>query len=180
MTLSDNSPAVRDAAVDLIGKYVVQRSEWAEQYYPLIAERVFDSGLGVRKRVVKLLRDMFATADVPEVRVKICRKLIQATQDEDDGVKDLALKSLCEILYPTSGFNPDNTAALLVDILNENKKLDPTLESALEGVSHFADSSRLCFRSQSSVWLQATTTVSLRLLTRSSTVWLMPPSRHPL
>lgn len=135
LTLSDSSPAVRDAAVDLIGKYVVQSSGWAIQYFPLIAERVFDSGLGVRKRVIKLLKDMFAVTESADVRVKICRKLIQATQDEDDGVMDLALKALGEILYPTADFNPDTTAALLVDILNEYKKLDKSLESALEGVS---------------------------------------------
>jgi cohesin loading factor subunit SCC2 len=38
--LSDPSPAVRDAAVDLVGKYVVQKPNLATEYYPHIAMRV--------------------------------------------------------------------------------------------------------------------------------------------
>lgn len=41
--LSDPSPAVRDSAVDLIGKYVVQKPNLAEEYYPFIALRVLVS-----------------------------------------------------------------------------------------------------------------------------------------
>ena len=38
--LSDSSAAVRDAAVELIGKYVVQKSSLAAEYYPDLALRV--------------------------------------------------------------------------------------------------------------------------------------------
>jgi len=119
--------------VDLIGKYVVQSSEWAEQYFEIIAARISDTGLSVRKRVVKLLRDMFSVAENKDLRISICRILTQFSQDEDDGIKDLALKSLSEILYPSS-FVPDETAALLVEML-ELKGFEQPLEHALEGVS---------------------------------------------
>lgn len=92
--LADSSPAVRDAAVDLIGKYVVQKAELALQYYPHIALRVTDSGLSVRKRVVKLLRDIFNSVEDEDLRVKICCKLIVASEDEDDGVKVSQIEAL--------------------------------------------------------------------------------------
>lgn len=38
--LSDSSPAVRDAAVELVGKYVGQEPSLAADYYPQIALRV--------------------------------------------------------------------------------------------------------------------------------------------
>lgn len=38
--LSDTSPAVRDSAVDLIGKYMVQKPILASEYYPHIALRI--------------------------------------------------------------------------------------------------------------------------------------------
>jgi cohesin loading factor subunit SCC2 len=121
--------------VDLIGKYVVQRSEWADQYFPTIAERITDSGLSVRKRVVKLLRDMCAAADNEATKVKICVTLIKAVEDEDDGIKDLALKSLSDILFPSS-FKSTTTAKLLVDILDETRSSEEHLvKRALEGVS---------------------------------------------
>jgi cohesin loading factor subunit SCC2 len=36
----DNAISVRSAAVDLVGKYVLERPEFASQYYPMIAERI--------------------------------------------------------------------------------------------------------------------------------------------
>ncbi|EJT46679.1 IDN3-B protein [Trichosporon asahii var. asahii CBS 2479] len=132
--LSDSSPAVRDAAVDLIGKYIVQRSELADQYFDHISMRVTDAGLGVRKRVVKLLRDMFNVTNNDEVKTNICCKLIEATNDEDDGVKDLAVKSLTEILCPPSNFDPAQAAALLVDVIKDYRGKDESLKAALEAV----------------------------------------------
>lgn len=38
--LSDPSPAVRDAAIELVGKFVVKKPKLAEDYYPQIAARV--------------------------------------------------------------------------------------------------------------------------------------------
>lgn len=38
--LLDNSVAVRDAAVELIGKYIIQSPEVASEYYCRIAERI--------------------------------------------------------------------------------------------------------------------------------------------
>jgi hypothetical protein len=38
--LSDGSPAVRDIAVDLVGKYIVQKPTLATEYYRHIADRV--------------------------------------------------------------------------------------------------------------------------------------------
>lgn len=38
--LLDNSPAVRDAAVELIGKYIIQSPEVAADYYSRIADRI--------------------------------------------------------------------------------------------------------------------------------------------
>lgn len=36
----DSSPAVRDAAIELVGKYIVGRRDLAIEYLPKIAERV--------------------------------------------------------------------------------------------------------------------------------------------
>lgn len=38
--LLDHSTAVRDAAVDLIGKYMIDSPVVAREYYPRVAERV--------------------------------------------------------------------------------------------------------------------------------------------
>ncbi|KAG8798144.1 Sister chromatid cohesion protein 2, partial [Serendipita sp. 400] len=73
--LLDNSPAVRDAAVELIGKYVVQQPQVADIYYEKVADRILDTGLGVRKRVIKLLKIFYTSTGDVSRRVDISSRL---------------------------------------------------------------------------------------------------------
>lgn len=97
--LLDNSAAVRDAAVELIGKYVLQLPEVANDYYEKIADRILDTGLGVRKRVIKLLKVFYQSTTEIGRRVDISARLANRMLDEDDGVKDLAIKTLEELWF---------------------------------------------------------------------------------
>lgn len=86
MRLGDQAPSVRDAAVELIGKYVVQNPEVAAEYYPPLVRRIYDTGLGVRKRVIKLLKGIFENSD-QTIKLDICSKLIGLVEDLDESVK---------------------------------------------------------------------------------------------
>ncbi|KAH7925870.1 hypothetical protein BV22DRAFT_1088167 [Leucogyrophana mollusca] len=97
--LLDSSPAVRDAAVELIGKYMIDSPEVAGDYYHKIAERIADTGLGVRKRVIKLLKLYYAVTDNVERRIDVTTKLVLRMLDEDDTVKDLAIKTVEELWF---------------------------------------------------------------------------------
>ncbi|CAE6449430.1 unnamed protein product [Rhizoctonia solani] len=97
--LMDSSPQVRDAAVDLIGKYLVLSPELVDDYYPQIANRIADTGLVVRKRVIKLLKNLYGLTDNHQRRVDICTKLVLRLFDEDDGIKDLAINTLEELWF---------------------------------------------------------------------------------
>ncbi|WVW81234.1 hypothetical protein I302_103225 [Kwoniella bestiolae CBS 10118] len=134
--LSDPSPAVRDAAVELVGKYIVQKPKLAAEYYPHIALRAMDTGLGVRKRVVKLLKGIFPNMEIRDIKVDICCKVIELTDDQDEGVKELAIKTFTELLY-TSG---EDAAGMLVDILGDFRGNNGLLERAMDGVSTECDS----------------------------------------
>ncbi|CAG8468626.1 1853_t:CDS:10 [Ambispora gerdemannii] len=95
--LQDNSPAVRDAAIDLVGRYLAQKPEITEQYYQIISERIKDTGLNVRKRVIKLLRDIYLKSTDQSVMIDIGCKILLRINDEDDHVKDLAFKTIQEL-----------------------------------------------------------------------------------
>ncbi|KZW01563.1 hypothetical protein EXIGLDRAFT_738517 [Exidia glandulosa HHB12029] len=97
--LLDNSPAVRDAAVELIGKYIIQSPELATEYYYRIADRIADTGLGVRKRVIKLLKTLYPATDDLSRQVDIASRLVLRQLDEDDTVKDLATKTIEELWF---------------------------------------------------------------------------------
>ncbi|KAH9961425.1 hypothetical protein BGW80DRAFT_1438760 [Lactifluus volemus] len=100
--LLDSSPAVRDAAVELIGKYVIESPEVASDYYQKIADRIADTGLGVRKRVIKLLKAFYGATDDIKRCTDICTKLVLRMFDEDDTVKDLSVKTLEELWFPSA------------------------------------------------------------------------------
>jgi len=113
--LLDSSPAVRDAAVELIGKYMIESPEVVGDYYAKIADRIAvrtlvngkflsadnlqDTGLGVRKRVIKLLKQYYAGTEDHCRRVDIATKFVLRMLDEDDTVKDLAIKTVEELWF---------------------------------------------------------------------------------
>lgn len=129
--LSDVSPGVRDAAVELVGKYLVQKPELATQYYPQIALRVMDTGLSVRKRVIKILKGIFATMEEKKMQIDICCKMIALTDDHDPGIKDLSTKTLTEMIFSDEG---GDSATLLVDILSDYRGSYAVLEKAMNEV----------------------------------------------
>jgi cohesin loading factor subunit SCC2 len=58
-----------------------------------------DVGLGVRKRVMKLLKSFYAVTDQRGCQIDICTKMVLRMFDEDDTVKDLAIKTLDEMWF---------------------------------------------------------------------------------
>lgn len=100
--LLDSSPAVRDAAVELIGKYMVDSPKFASDYYHRIADRIADTGLGVRKRVIKLLKAYYSVTEDRAARIDICTRIVLRMFDEDDTVKDLAMKTMEELWFMNS------------------------------------------------------------------------------
>lgn len=105
--LKDSSPAVRDAAVELIGKYIISMPKVAKDYYSQIADRIAvsvfnridfcrtpnpadycqDTGLGVRKRVIKLFKSIYLCEVSVTRKIDMCHRLVLRMLDEDDTVK---------------------------------------------------------------------------------------------
>ena len=83
----DTQPSVRDAAFDLLGKHVVYDPVLAIKYLPRIGDRITDTGLSVRKRVVKLLKSIYVIVQDGPARADICTRLISRLRDDDDGIK---------------------------------------------------------------------------------------------
>ncbi|KAI8821136.1 uncharacterized protein EV422DRAFT_567464 [Fimicolochytrium jonesii] len=110
--LVDQSPSVRDAAIELVGKFLVNDRGDAivAEYYPPIAARIMDVGITVRKRTIRLLKDIFVRLHKVEnetlrpIKPDILVRLLSRLSDEEDTVKDLAIKSVHEILLSPFAF----------------------------------------------------------------------------
>ncbi|XP_070563594.1 nipped-B-like protein A [Ptychodera flava] len=84
----DHSTSVREAAVELVGRFVLKKPELIPQYYDMLIERILDTGISVRKRVIKILRDIcIEHPDFPKVP-EMCVKMIRRVNDEE-GIKKL-------------------------------------------------------------------------------------------
>ncbi|TPP63921.1 hypothetical protein FGIG_01028 [Fasciola gigantica] len=124
--LLDNSASVREAAVDLVSKLLVLRPRALPEYYPMLAERVLDKGVSVRKRAIRCFRDLLVvdwngnsvgagSANPNRVRsrgkqkfilmtnqlgVEMCIKLIRRLHDED------SIQKLVVELFHSLWFTP--------------------------------------------------------------------------
>ncbi|XP_077478659.1 nipped-B-like protein B isoform X2 [Stigmatopora argus] len=113
--LMDNSTSVREAAVELVGRFVLSRPELIEQYYDMLIERILDTGISVRKRVIKILRDI--CLELPDFHkiTEMCVKMIRRVNDEE-GIKKLVNETFQKIWFtPTSSHDKD---AMIRKILN--------------------------------------------------------------
>ena len=66
-----------------------------------------DTGLGVRKRVIKLLKSFYGViSDDNTRRIDIATRIVLRMLDEDESVRDLAIKSIEELWFPTASAPP--------------------------------------------------------------------------
>ncbi|CZR63253.1 related to sister chromatid cohesion protein [Phialocephala subalpina] len=94
---NDSSVQVRDSALGLIGKCIAVRPALEEEMIPSILQRVNDTGVGVRKRAMKLSKDIYLRNSNREVRSQIADSLLHRVTDLDEGVQELARQTIEEV-----------------------------------------------------------------------------------
>lgn len=94
---NDSSPQVRDSALGLIGKCIDMRPALEDKMVPTVVDRFIDSGVGVRKRAMKLARDIYLRNPHKGIRSMIANGLLHRVQDPDEGVREVARQMIEEI-----------------------------------------------------------------------------------
>ena len=94
--LADNSPMVRDSALTLVGKCLSLKPTMEAKLCDRIIERAQDSAAGVRKRVLRILKEIYTRNKEDEVRSAIAHAALQRTADDDNGVAEFAKQILEE------------------------------------------------------------------------------------
>uniref|UniRef100_T1I4R0 Nipped-B protein n=1 Tax=Rhodnius prolixus TaxID=13249 RepID=T1I4R0_RHOPR len=87
----DHSTSVREAAVDLVGKFILSRPELISTYYDMLSARILTILIFVRKRVIKILKDVCVECPDFDKIPEICVKIIRRVNDED-GIRKLVLE----------------------------------------------------------------------------------------
>eukprot|EP00980_Cylindrotheca_fusiformis_P014094 scaffold3702_cov126-Cylindrotheca_fusiformis.AAC.6 len=88
---SDEAISVREAAVSLVGSYVVSSPAVANTFHAAFMVGLNDAGLSVRKRTIKILEDILCSNPNYKGRAAACGEMLRLAADpkEDDGVRDL-------------------------------------------------------------------------------------------
>lgn len=94
----DSHAQVRESAVELIGRFVLYDEEYVRKYYSQIAERILDTGVAVRKRVIRIMREIcekFPTFEkIPDMLARMIRRVV-----DEEGVKKLVYETFTTLWF---------------------------------------------------------------------------------
>lgn len=99
--LLDASSSVREATIDLIGKFILKSDseELIDSYYEIITERILDAGVSVRKRVIKILREICMSYPSYKRIPEICSKIIKRINDDGEGIRKLVSETFTSMWF---------------------------------------------------------------------------------
>jgi cohesin loading factor subunit SCC2 len=97
--LQDESISVREAALSLVGSYVVQFPAVTKAYHPSLIKCLSDEGVSVRKRAVNIFLDILTADPAYKARAEVFFILLQRAADkkEEDSVRDLIYGTLMQL-----------------------------------------------------------------------------------
>ncbi|KMQ98477.1 nipped-b-like protein, partial [Lasius niger] len=128
----DYSTSVREAAVDLVGKFVLSRPELIDKYYDMLSARILDTGVSVRKRVIKILKDIcMECPDFPKIP-EICVKMIRRVNDEE-GIRKLVMEVFQNMWFTPVKERPTlDSESLLRKVMNITDVVAASKDMGLE------------------------------------------------
>lgn len=91
--MTDPNAQVREATIELLGKFIVARPDLIQDYYNIIIERIKDSGTSVRKRIIRIMREYCEKNPEYENNCEMLSRIVRRVNDEE-GVKKLVLETL--------------------------------------------------------------------------------------
>ncbi|KAF4994136.1 hypothetical protein FDECE_13212 [Fusarium decemcellulare] len=124
----DSSTQVRDSALGLLGSCISMRPGLEASLTPRIVDRFQDSGVGVRKRAMKLARDIYLRNKSKSLRSAIANGLLRRVQDPDEGVRDLARQMIEEVWFAPF-YRDDGTAVYQTSLAEHTSLVIQTVNS---------------------------------------------------
>ncbi|CAL5185968.1 unnamed protein product [Lathyrus oleraceus] len=95
----DTAISVREAALELVGRHIASHPDVGFKYFEKIAERIKDTGLSVRKRAIKIIRDMCISSANFSGFTRACTEMISRVIDDESSIQDLVCKTFHEFWF---------------------------------------------------------------------------------
>jgi Sister chromatid cohesion C-terminus/PHD-finger/non-SMC mitotic condensation complex subunit 1/HEAT repeat associated with sister chromatid cohesion len=122
--LLDSSIAVREATVELLGKFITFKSEFSDNYYSALMERLKDKGPSVRKRVIKILKDIIESDPEHERIIEIYCEVVKRIGDDNESIREAVINMFEEVWFTTK---PNKFFLSFVKIVKILKLKDPVV-----------------------------------------------------
>lgn len=84
--LSDPSASVRDVALDIVGRSIISHGEQTDILFPKVCERIMDTSVSVRKRSIRLLKDVLLKSMSEEIASMVFIHLLSRLDDEETSI----------------------------------------------------------------------------------------------
>ncbi|XP_022774564.1 sister chromatid cohesion protein SCC2-like isoform X2 [Durio zibethinus] len=95
----DSAISVREAALELVGRHIASHPDVGLKYFEKVAERIKDTGVSVRKRAIKIIRDMCNTNPNFSGFTSACIEVISRVSDDESSIQDLVCKTFYEFWF---------------------------------------------------------------------------------
>ncbi|OCK78764.1 hypothetical protein K432DRAFT_427029 [Lepidopterella palustris CBS 459.81] len=93
----DSSPLVRDSALGFLGKCLSKMPSLERDHLKEIISRANDAAIGVRKKAIKILKEIYLRNEGKDVKSAIAGALLHRIKDLDESVADLARQTFEDI-----------------------------------------------------------------------------------
>ncbi|XWS32952.1 hypothetical protein CRYUN_Cryun22dG0035000 [Craigia yunnanensis] len=95
----DSAISVREAALELVGRHIASHPDVGLKYFEKVAERIKDTGVSVRKRAIKIIRDMCNMNPNFSGFTSACIEIISRVSDDESSIQDLVCKTFYEFWF---------------------------------------------------------------------------------
>uniref|UniRef100_A0A2C9MAH1 Nipped-B protein n=1 Tax=Biomphalaria glabrata TaxID=6526 RepID=A0A2C9MAH1_BIOGL len=113
----DQSTSVREAAIELVGKFILIQPDLIPNYYDMLSDRILDTGISVRKRVIRIFKDIcIEHSDFPKIP-EMCVKMIRRVNDEE-GIKKLVNEVFQAMWFTPVGSREKDSEKLVQKVMN--------------------------------------------------------------
>ena len=142
---SDSSPLVRDSALSLIDKCLALQPGLHTTAYKALIGRTHDAAVGVRKRAMRMLKDIYLKTQSSAIRSAIANAIIARIHDSEESIIEIARTTMEEIwMEPLYGMKLDgerhiqaklafgSQAALIIETVEQSDEMMKILEPLLK------------------------------------------------
>ncbi|GFQ01435.1 nipped-b-like protein [Phtheirospermum japonicum] len=91
----DSATSAREAALELVGRHIASHPDVGLK----VAERTKDTGVSVRKRAIRIIRDMCTSSPDFSQYTTACVEIISRINDEESSIQDLVCKTFYEFWF---------------------------------------------------------------------------------